>query len=312
MDQKHSSSSSKRKPKPELKVFETSADFKIQLPMRNKKNELKIADLSFRDGFFPQAQSAHYLRELSKIDFDLYYSYFGQYSRFVTRGPRLMKWFSDLKDATYAFKKNDLGAVTLSTNEFSPRGLKPNPFPPVLQEIRTKIEKFLGVPSSHFNSALVNYYRDGNDSVAWHADQDPWLGTNFTVPSVSFGAERAFQVRANHPKNSPVSEFKLKNGSLLLMQGMTQEGFQHSVPKRGGKRIGPRINITFRRVLPSLISKNPLGRSWDETKAAFLKFYKDVLSEQDVASVLNASTPKTLYNMTSRLVKLKVASKKRT
>ena len=115
------------------------------------------------------------------------------------------------------------------------------------------------LPEDYFNCVLVNYYENGADSVNWHSDDDKWLGKNFTVPSVTLGAEREFLLRPKNNKKK-ITTYTLSNGSLLMMKGMTQEGFQHAVPKI--KKSNPnykkgRINLTFRRVVPELIHKNP-------------------------------------------------------
>lgn len=115
---------------------------------------------------------------------------------------------------------------------------------PVLLEIRERIER---VSSATFNSVLLNLYRDGADSVAWHADDEPELGRNPVIGSVSFGASRTFQMK--HQKHRGLKQsIALDHGSFLLMQGATQHHWIHQVPKSRGVS-GERINLTFRRVL---------------------------------------------------------------
>ena len=116
------------------------------------------------------------------------------------------------------------------------------PWPWYLKEVKERVEKEVGEP---FNSLLLNYYRWGKDSIGWHSDNERELGTNPTVPSLSFGEERVFQLR--HPKTNEKKEYILKHGSLLIMGGTTQHHWQHCVPKTT-KEIGARINLTFRNI----------------------------------------------------------------
>ena len=92
---------------------------------------------------------------------------------------------------------------------------------------------------------LINYYRDGQDSTGWHADDEPELGKDPVIASISLGATRDFQLRHNRDKNQKIS-IALQHGSLLLMQGTTQSCWQHQIPKR--VQAEPRINLTFRTI----------------------------------------------------------------
>jgi alkylated DNA repair dioxygenase AlkB len=83
-----------------------------------------------------------------------------------------------------------------------------------------------------FNSVLINYYRDGNDSVAWHADDERELGQDLTIASLSLGAERDFELCPKNPSSRAVKvRVKLKNGSLLVMGKSLQSNGLHQVPK---------------------------------------------------------------------------------
>lgn len=108
--------------------------------------------------------------------------------------------------------------------------------------------------SLKFNSCLVNFYRNGDDYMSWHSDNERELGDFPKVASFSFGAERPFQFKlknkflslTNFEENS-IKQIILENGSLLLMDGKTQERWNHCLPKR--KRIQEgRLNLTFRNV----------------------------------------------------------------
>ncbi|MFV8326053.1 alpha-ketoglutarate-dependent dioxygenase AlkB family protein [Flavobacterium sp. ZS1P14] len=119
--------------------------------------------------------------------------------------------------------------------------MQPHPWNPLLQKIKAQIETVSGTT---FTTVLLNYYRDGKDSNGWHADNEKELGTNPIIGSLSFGAERTFQLKHNSDKDQKKSII-LENGSLLLMKGTTQHFWKHQIPKTA-KPIGPRINLTFR------------------------------------------------------------------
>ena len=97
-----------------------------------------------------------------------------------------------------------------------------------------------------FNSVLINWYRDGQDSMGLHADNEPELGKDPTIASVSFGAERKMRFRHNESKEK--LDVDLPSGSLLLMSGSLQHHWKHEIPKTK-KQIGPRMNFTFRKIL---------------------------------------------------------------
>ena len=108
------------------------------------------------------------------------------------------------------------------------------------------IKSIVEAETNHqFNSVLINYYRDGQDSTGWHADDEPELGKDPVIASISLGATRDFQLRHNRDKNQKIS-IALQHGSLLLMQGTTQSCWQHQIPKR--VQAEPRINLTFRTI----------------------------------------------------------------
>jgi alkylated DNA repair dioxygenase AlkB len=119
--------------------------------------------------------------------------------------------------------------------------MQPHPWNLLLQKLKTKIEN---VSDANFTTLLLNYYRDGKDSNGLHADNEKELGINPIIASVSFGAERTFQLKHNLYKDQKKSII-LEHGSLLLMKGTTQHYWKHQIPKTA-KPIGPRINGTFR------------------------------------------------------------------
>ena len=139
--------------------------------------------------------------------------------------PRLIAWYGD-SSATYGY---------------SGLSLTPLSWHPELLEIRRQLEEFT---SAGFNSVLANAYRDGNDSMGWHRDDESELGPIPLIASVSLGEERRFLVRENGKRSSGIT---LGHGSLLIMKGSFQRRFSHSLPKTR-RNIGLRINLTYRRV----------------------------------------------------------------
>ena len=119
--------------------------------------------------------------------------------------------------------------------------MQPHPWSLLLQKLKTAIEK---VTDTNFTTVLLNQYRDGKDSNGWHSDNENELGINPVIASLSFGAERMFQLKHNLDKDLKKS-IVLEHGSLLLMKGTTQHFWKHQIPKTA-KPIGSRINLTFR------------------------------------------------------------------
>lgn len=118
--------------------------------------------------------------------------------------------------------------------------LEPLPFRPLLQTIRAAVEQATG---RRFNSVLLNYYRNERDSMGMHADDEPELGPEPAIASVSFGATRSFVLR--HKSSKRTIKLDLSDGSLLLMAGQFQKAWLHGINKLN-RPIGPRVNLTFR------------------------------------------------------------------
>src|SRR5262249_30129881 len=114
---------------------------------------------------------------------------------------------------------------------------------PELLEVKRGVEAIAETP---FNSLLVNLYRDGRDSLSYHADNERELGPNPVVASVSLGAVRKFVLQ--HAGSKETLSFLLAPGSLLIMGGTCQHYWRHAVPKTKAV-VGERINLTFRRIL---------------------------------------------------------------
>ena len=140
--------------------------------------------------------------------------------------PRLTAWYGD-EGAIYTYSN--------LTNH-------PLPWTPELLAIKQRCEK---IAQAKFNSVLLNYYRNGQDSMGWHQDNEPELGAQPVIASVNFGATRRFQLRHKKRKDLDTITIELEHGSLLLMHGATQECWKHQVPKTA-QAIGARINLTFR------------------------------------------------------------------
>ena len=125
--------------------------------------------------------------------------------------------------------------------------LVPQPWSDALNSLRARIEAITG---SRFNSMLANLYRDGNDAIGWHADNEPELGPQPVIASLSLGASRRFDMR-HRDAPGKVERIMLEHGSLLVMGGQTQSRWQHSIARTAAP-TAERINLTFRLTLPAL------------------------------------------------------------
>ncbi|MBM3430277.1 MAG: alpha-ketoglutarate-dependent dioxygenase AlkB [Bacteroidetes bacterium] len=123
---------------------------------------------------------------------------------------------------------------------YSGKRLETRSFNPILTSLKEKIEEQISV---HFNSVLVNLYRNENDSNGWHADDEKELGKNPVIASISLGAKRRFQLK--HKLEPLKHTLELNNGDLLIMRGTLQSNWKHQVPKEK-YFCGPRLNLTFR------------------------------------------------------------------
>ena len=146
--------------------------------------------------------------------------------------PRLTCWYGDA-DAVYTYS-----------------GIRNEPLPwtDCLNHMAERVRQVTG---AEFNSVLLNLYRDGNDSMAWHSDDERELGPSPVIASVSLGATRKFNFRkAKAQAGAPraTRSIELTDGSLLQMHGDTQRDWQHGIPK-APQVTEPRINLTFRRVI---------------------------------------------------------------
>lgn len=140
--------------------------------------------------------------------------------------PRRLAWYGDV-DYAYSGLRHPAMAM-----------------PEPLRALADRIEAWLAQhgQQAKFNSVLMNHYRDGNDSIGLHADDETQLGSRPTIAAISLGATRTFEFR--HRFLPLKLAEPLVGGSLLVMQGDTQEQWRHGIPKEPG--AGARINLTFR------------------------------------------------------------------
>jgi alkylated DNA repair dioxygenase AlkB len=125
---------------------------------------------------------------------------------------------------------------------YAGRRKQPAPWTEILRALKTRVEK---AAECHFNSCLLNLYQSGAEGMGWHRDDEPELGQEPVIASLSFGAERRFLFRRD--QSAQTVEVRLENGSLLIMRGATQRHWKHSLPKALRVREA-RINLTFRQI----------------------------------------------------------------
>jgi alkylated DNA repair dioxygenase AlkB len=177
---------------------------------------------TYRRGFFDPAEAADHLAALlAEIPWERHN--FTIYGRAVAM-PRLIAMYGPV-------------GYRYSGVEHPPR-----PMPPRVAAIRERVEAATGTA---FNSVLVNLYRDGQDSVSWHRDNDYDHGGQPDIASVSFGANRTFRLRDQAGRRAEVA---LESGSLLVARGQALERWWHCVPKTT-RTVGPRVNLTFRQMV---------------------------------------------------------------
>lgn len=121
--------------------------------------------------------------------------------------------------------------------------LAPQPFTALQQQIRAAVEAATGCT---FNSVLLNYYRDGRDSMGMHSDDEAALGSDPAIASVSFGGARTFILK--HKASAERIRFALTDGSLLLMAGSLQQHWTHGINKTA-RAVAGRVNLTFRTIV---------------------------------------------------------------
>jgi len=144
------------------------------------------------------------------------------------RQPRLSAWYGDLGYS------------------YSGIRLEPEPWTATLKTIRQRVQMVTG---HSFNSVLLNYYRDHNDRMGMHSDDETELGPQPVIASLSLGAARNFLLRHKTRRDLPTIKLPLPAGSLLLMSGDLQRHWRHGINSQR-QACGARINLTFRRIIP--------------------------------------------------------------
>jgi alkylated DNA repair dioxygenase AlkB len=208
-----------------MDLFHENSDSSLELT--KTKFNLPDADIVLFDEFFTKTECEKLFKNLSeKINWQQYtIKMFGK----ILNQPRLTAFYGE-ENKPYAY---------------SGIKLTPKPWTEDLLFIKSRITKIAQI---NFSSVLLNYYRNGTDSMGWHSDDEKELGQNPVIGSISFGETRLFQLRHLKRKDLKKVNIKLSNGSFLLMKGTTQHYWEHQIPKTS-KKITPRINLTFRTIV---------------------------------------------------------------
>jgi alkylated DNA repair dioxygenase AlkB len=209
----------------QMNLWDTSASVtKTEEVISQVKTLLSIdGEVIFYENFFDYKESNKLLTELSSAT-KWQQDTIKMFGKSIPL-PRLTAWYGDEgKSYTYSGIEQH-----------------PEPWTPILSRIKERVEEIAEVT---FNSVLLNLYRDGKDSVSWHSDDEPALGQNPIIASVSFGSIRRFKFKHKHDQKQK-ADIDLTPGSLLLMKGETQHYWFHQIAKTT-KDVTPRINLTFR------------------------------------------------------------------
>lgn len=145
--------------------------------------------------------------------------------------PRLVAWYGD-EAVSYTY--SGLSLVALAWTD-------------ALIAVKRRIESVAG---HRFNSVLLNYYRDQRDSMGMHSDDEPELGEQPVIASLSLGEERTLVLKHKYRKDVDTVKLPLASGSLLVMKGDTQRHWKHGIHKER-RQCGPRVNLTFRAIVQS-------------------------------------------------------------
>lgn len=187
---------------------------------------LPDADIKYYRNFLSEQEAAYYFRKL----FDL------------------PDWRQhNIKIFGKSLPQPRLTALYAETDEaytYSGLTLQPLPYKEELKVIHSKIKEII---AEDFTHCLANLYRDGRDSMGLHADDEKELGKDPVIASISLGETRKFRLKHKYTKNLKL-DIDLEPGSLLIMQGLTQHFWKHELPKTSILK-GPRINLTFRKIL---------------------------------------------------------------
>lgn len=184
--------------------------------------------IDFKSDFLSEEEADKYFAALQEQTSWDQHEYKNYRTGSMIKVPRLTAWYADSEDMNYSYS-----GITETVKTWTP----------LLLVLKDKIEEATAVK---YNSVLLNCYRNGKDSVGFHADDEKELGINANIASLSLGGARTFQLD-QYKGRPPLGKetFSLTHGSLLVMSGATQHYWKHSIPKTY-KDVGPRINLTFR------------------------------------------------------------------
>lgn len=148
--------------------------------------------------------------------------------------PRMECWYNDDPRRTYTFGGGE--------------PIRPRQMDLVVARVRLRLfEQGFG----DFDSCFANRYDDGQKSISWHADDEPWIGP--VIASASFGGPRRFKMKPKPGRKGQPLDLDLEHGDLLIMEAGCQADWLHCVPKTKKPR-NPRINLTYRTTLETQCS----------------------------------------------------------
>ena len=127
---------------------------------------------------------------------------------------------------------------------YSGQTLEPRAFTDTVRALTDGVNAFAG---TRFNHVLLNRYRDGRDNMGMHADDEPELGPDPVVATLSLGATRRMTLVPRRPRDGERRSLELAAGSLLVMRGACQRRFRHGIP-REPRVTDERISLTFRQI----------------------------------------------------------------
>lgn len=196
--------------------------FEVAISNQQKISNLPNTDLTYLENFISSNETTKLMSSIQN-SYELNQQCLKVYNK-QHLTPRLVAWCAN-PEISYRYSNDTL---------------IPQPWTLELLSVKQKIETAL---NTQFNGVLINYYRDGNDSMGWHRDNEEALGKTPVIASLSLGAQRSFQLRSKNYQSQ--CSIELKDGSLFVMKGETQTYWQHCLPKRKRVKL-PRINLTFR------------------------------------------------------------------
>ena len=180
-------------------------------------------------------------------------NYYGK----ILSDEEILHYFNELND-TIAWKNDEViifGKLIITNRKvawyansnidytYSNISKKALPFTPALLSLKQIIEQKTG---ETYNACLLNLYENGSEGMGWHSDDEKELEPLASIASLSLGSERKFSLK--HKINKQTVSVILANGSLLEMKNETQLFWKHALPKTT-KVLGPRINLTFRKMV---------------------------------------------------------------